>query len=103
MLMTAAKLMEMIVVMMVPLAVLRRHRERGGERPPSFFFLLGLPPRWEKVSSSGPWCFWPPGGKSLPRDWIWELSVCLSTLKSGRFHRFIDPRRFVTPIGLIFS
>ena len=51
--------------------------ERGREAP--LLLLLPWPsPRWEKVSSSGPWCFWPPGGESLPRDWIWELSVSLS-------------------------
>ena len=31
--------------------------ERGRE-PPSFFFFLGLPPRWEESSPSGPWSPW---------------------------------------------
>ena len=42
--------------------------ERGRE-PPSLFFLLGLPPRWENDSPSGPWCH-------APLDWI-SLSVSL--------------------------
>ena len=37
--------------------------ERGRE-PPSFFFLLGLPPRWEKGSPSGPWPPWLSEGRS---------------------------------------
>ena len=47
-LMNTAKLMEMIAVTMVLPAVLRCHRERGEERPPSFFF-LGLPLDGERI------------------------------------------------------
>ena len=36
--------------------------ERGRE-PPSFFFFLGLPPRWEEGLPSGPWPPWLPEGK----------------------------------------
>ena len=35
-----------------------RHRERGGESPPFFFFFLDLLPRWEKGFPSGPWPPW---------------------------------------------
>ena len=37
--------------------------ERGRE-PPSFFFFLGLPPRWEESSPSGPWPPWRRRGRS---------------------------------------
>ena len=54
-----------------------RPGERGRE-PPSFFFFLGLPPRWEEVFPSGPW---PP---SPLLDWL-SLSVlfCFAFLFSG--------------------
>jgi hypothetical protein len=50
--MTVAKLMEMIAVTTVPPAALQRHRERGGERPPSSFLFLGLSPRWGEGEDS---------------------------------------------------
>ena len=37
--------------------------ERGRE-PPSFFFFLGLLPRWEKYFPSGPWLPWHGRGES---------------------------------------
>ena len=46
--------------------------ERGRE-PPSFVFLLGLPPRWEESFPSGPWSPWLPKGTSPPRL---DLSLC---------------------------
>ena len=49
--------------------------ERGRE-PPSFFFFLGLPPRWEESFPSGPWPPWLPEGQEPLRDWI-SLSVSL--------------------------
>jgi hypothetical protein len=48
--------------------------ERGRE-PPSFFFLLGLPPRWEESFPSGPWPPWLPEGM-IPSD-IGSLSLFL--------------------------
>src|SRR3989337_2279323 len=41
-------------------------KERGRE-PPSFFFLLSLPTRWEESFPSGPWLPWLPEGRSPPR------------------------------------
>ena len=75
--------------------------ERGRE-PPSLFFLLGLPPRWEKGSPSGPWPPWLPEGRS-PSE-IGSLSVFFSVLRLCFLaeHRFLNSRRSVTPIGLKF-
>ena len=104
-LMKTAKLMEMVVVTMVSPAALQRHWERGGERTPSFFFLLGLPPRWEKGSPSGPWPPWLPEGRSPS-----EIGSLLCFSRFSRFsgtvsaaeHCFLNSRRSVTPIGLKF-
>ena len=35
-----------------------------GRGPPSLSFFLGLLPRWEEGSPSGPWSPWRGGGKS---------------------------------------
>ena len=47
--------------------------ERGRE-PPSFLFFLGLPPRWEESSPSGPWPPWRRRGES-PFE-IGSVSLC---------------------------
>ena len=73
---------------------LRRHRKRGGESPPSFFFFLDLLPRWEKGFPSGPWSPWHGRGESL------DLSLSVSALLILAFHRFLYFRKSVTPIGL---
>ena len=76
--------------------------ERGRE-PPFFFFFLDLPPRWEKGFPSGPWLPWQRRGGS-PSE-IGSLSLCfLLFLRSLilPFHRFLNSRRSVTPIGLDF-
>ena len=39
--------------------------EARGREPPSSFFFLGLPPRWEESSPSGPWSPWRWRGRSL--------------------------------------
>ena len=46
--------------------------ERGRE-PPSFFFFLGLLPRWEEGFPSGPWPSWRRRGRSPSRL---DLPLC---------------------------
>src|SRR3990170_4015692 len=72
--------------------------ERGRE-PPSFFFFLGLPPRWEEGFPSGPWPPW--RRRSGSPSEIGSLSLFLRTSFLA-FHRFLNSRRSVTPIGLKF-
>ena len=76
--------------------------EARGTEPPSSFFFLGLPPRWEESSPSGPWSPWCRRGGS-PSE-IGSLSLFLLFLRSQilAFHRFLNSRRSVTPIGLKF-
>ena len=50
--------------------------EERGREPPSFFFFLGLLPRWEKGSNFGPWSPWHGRGES-PSD-IGSVSLSLS-------------------------
>ena len=76
--------------------------ERGRE-PPYFFFFLDLAPRWEKGFPSGPWLPWRRRGGS-PFD-IGYLSLCFLLFLLSQilaFHRFLNSRRSVTPIGLKF-
>jgi hypothetical protein len=81
--------------------------ERGRE-PPSFFFFLDLPPRWEEGFPSGPWPPWRRRGESPSEIGSLSLSLSLSVfllfLRSQilAFHRFLNSRRSVTPIGLKF-
>ena len=85
-------------------AAFRRHRERGGESPPFFFFFLDLPPRWEKGFPSGPWLPWRRRGGSHSE--IGSLSLCFLLFLRSQilpFHCFLNSRRSVTPIGLKFS
>ena len=73
-------------------------RERGRE-PPLFFFFLDLLPRWEKGFPSGPW---PPchgRGECPSKIGSVSLSLFLRSLILP-FHRFLNSRRSVTPIGL---
>ena len=50
MVMMMVMLMKTITAAMIPLLMaLRRHRERGGEVPPFYFLLHGLPPRRGEV------------------------------------------------------
>jgi hypothetical protein len=71
--------------------------ERGRE-PPSFFFLLGLPPRWEESFPSSLWPPWLLEGRS-PSE-IGSLSVSRSCFLAE--NRFLYSRRSVTSIGLKF-
>ena len=75
--------------------------ERGRELP-CFFFLLGLPPRWEDSLPSGPWLPWCPEGRS-PSE-IGSLSLFSSVSRSCflALPRFLNSRRSVTLIGLKF-
>ena len=75
--------------------------ERGRE-PPSFFFFLDLLPRWEKGFPSGPW---PPRrqrGDTPSEIGSVSLSLSVSAFWILPFHRFLNSRRSVTPIGLKF-
>ena len=77
--------------------------ERGRE-PPFFFFFLDLLPRWEKGFPSGPWSPWRGRGES-PSE-IGSVSFSLSLFMRSLilpFHRFLNSRRSVTPIGLKFG
>src|SRR3990170_6285325 len=69
--------------------------ERGRE-PPSFFFFLGLPPRWVEGFPSGPWPPWWWRGES-PSE-IGSISVfpSVSAFLFLAFHRFLNLRRSVT-------
>ena len=75
--------------------------ERGRE-PPSIFFFLGLPPRWEESFPSSPWPPWLPEGRS-PSE-IGSLSLFSSVSRSCFLaeNRFLNSRRSVTTIGLKF-
>ena len=75
--------------------------ERGRE-PPSFFFFLGLPPRWEESSPSGPW---PPWWRrcGIPSE-IGSPSLFSFVSRSTdlALHGFLNSQRSVTPIALKF-
>ena len=75
--------------------------ERGRE-PPSFFFLLGLPPRWEEGSPSGPWPPWLWRGE-IPFE-IGSVSLSSSISRSPDLaeNHFLYSRRSVTLIRLKF-
>ena len=87
---TAAKLLEQVVVTMIAPAALRRHRERGGESPPPYS--SSSPPRWEEGSLLVHGLH---GGEEPLRDWIC-LSVlfCFTFLFSGPspFLKFLEIR-----------
>src|SRR3990170_14964 len=70
--------------------------ERGRE-PPSFFFFVGLPPRWEESSPSGPWPpWWWRGGSPFeigsPSPFSSVSRPCFLAE-----NRFLYSRRSVTP------
>ena len=76
-----------------------------GREPPSFFFFffLGLTPRWEEGFPSSPWPPWKRRGGS-PSETGYLSLYFLLFLPSQilAFHRFLNSRRSVTPIGLKF-
>jgi hypothetical protein len=77
---------------------------REGERAPSsFFFFLGLPPRWEEGSPSGPWLPWWRRGRSPSEIGSPSLFSSVSRSQILALHRFLNIRRSVTPIAPILS
>ena len=77
--------------------------EERGRGAPFFFFFLDLLPRWEKGIPSGPWLPWHGRGESPSEIGSVSLSLFVSTFLILPFHRFLNSRRFVTPIGLNFG
>ena len=75
--------------------------ERGRE-PPSFFFFLGLPLRWEDGSPSGPWSPWRRRGGSPSEIGSPSLFFSVSRPPDLAENRFLYFRRSVTPIALRF-
>ena len=84
-------------------ATFRRHRERGGESPPSSSSSLTFPPRWEKGFPSGPWLPWRRRDGSPFEIGSLSLFPSVSAFLILPFHRFLNSRRSVTPIGLKFG
>jgi hypothetical protein len=74
--------------------------ERGREPPSSFF--LGIPPRWEESSPSGPWPPWQRRGGSPSEIGSPSLFSSVSRSPDLALHGFLNSRRFVTPIALKF-
>ena len=97
----AEVLVKIAVMMMAPGGVPAPPEARGGE-PPSFFFFLDLLPRWEKGFPSGPWSPWHVRGESPSEIGFVSLSLSVSALLILPFHRFLNSRRSITPIGLKF-
>ena len=54
-------------------------------RGPPFFFFLDLPPRWEKVSPSGPWSPWRGRGEGPSEIGFVSLSLSVSALPDFSF------------------
>ena len=73
-----------------------------GERAPSFFFFLGLPPRWEEGSPSGPWPRWRRRGGSPSEIGSPSLFSSISHSPDLAKNRSLYSRRYVTPLALIF-
>ena len=88
-------------------AAFRRHWERGGESPPSSSSSLTFPLDGRRVSPLVLGFHGGEGAGAPPRlDLSLSLSLCfLLFLRSLilPFHRFLNSRRFVTPIGLKFG
>ena len=63
-------------------------KSEGGE-PPSFFFFLGLPPRWEEGSPSGPWSPWRRRGESPSEIGYISLSLYVSALSYSALAPFL--------------
>ena len=72
-------LVKIAVMMMAPGGVPAPPEARGRE-PPSFSFFLGLLPRWEKGSPSGPWSPWHGRGESPSEIGSVSLSLCFCVL-----------------------
>ena len=76
-----------------------------GERlrePPSFFFFLGVPPRWEESSPSDPWPPWRRRGGSPSEIGSPSLFSSVSHSPDLALHGFLNSRRSVTLMALKF-
>ena len=98
--MMAVKLLVKITVMMMAPGGTPAPPEARGREPPSFSFFLGLLPRWEKGSPSGPLSPWHGRGESPSEIGSVSLSLSVSAFQILPFHHFLYSRRSVTPIGL---
>lgn len=76
---------------------------KRGREPPFFFFFIDLLPRWEKGFPSGPWRPWRWRSESPSEIGPVSLSLSVSAFQILPFHRFLNSRRSVTPIGLNFG
>src|SRR5215216_2672398 len=88
---------------MIAPAAFQRHRERGRESPPPSSSSLTFPLDGRRVSPLVHGLHGGGGAGAPPRL---DLSLCfLLFLRSQilAFHRFLNSRRSVTPIGLKFS
>ena len=95
-------LVQIVVAMMAPTAF-RRHRERGEESPPSSSNSLTFPLDGRRVSPLVH-SFHGGGGERAPLRL--DQSLCLSLFLRSLilpFHRFLNSRGSVTPIGLEFG
>ena len=77
--------------------------EVRGREPPSFFFFLGLPPRWEESYPSGPWPPWRWRGGSPSEIGSPSLFSSVSRLSDLAENYFLYSGRSVTPIALKFQ
>ena len=88
MVMMAVKLLVKIAVMMMAPGGTRAPPEARGREPPSFFF-LGLLPRWEKGSPSGPWSPWHGRGESPSEIGSVSLSLSVSAFLDSTLSPFL--------------
>ena len=72
---------------MMALVAFRRHRERGGESPPSYSSSR------EKGFPYGPWSPWRGRGESPSEIGSVSLSLSVSAFQILTFHRFLYFRR----------
>ena len=63
--------------------------EARGREPPSLSFFLGLLPRWEKGSPSGPWSPWRGRGESPSEIGSVSLSLSVSAFLDSALSPFL--------------
>ena len=88
MMMTVKSLVKIVVMMMAPGGTPVPPEARGRE-PPSFSFFLGLLPRWEKGSPSGPWSPWHGRGESPSEIGYVSLSLSVSAFSDSILSPFL--------------